>query len=87
MQPQHNTHTHARIPNYSRTRTHTTYSVRAAFDPRSFEKILAKRNEEAQESAARYADDYLAGVLSPSEPGIWACSISVCGLRCVFVCV
>lgn len=49
------------------TRAHC--SVRAAFDPRSFEKILAKRNEEAQESAARFADDYKSGALSPSQSG------------------
>lgn len=44
-------------------------SVRTAFDPRAFEKILAKRNEETQESAARFADDFKAGLLSASEPG------------------
>jgi len=49
--------------------TRNDENVRAAFDPRSFEKTLAKRNEEAQESAARFAEDFKSGIISPSEPG------------------
>lgn len=44
-------------------------SVRAAFDPRMFEKVLAKRNEEALESALRFAEDFSAGQYDPASSG------------------
>lgn len=40
-------------------------SVRAMFDPRAFEKALAKRNEEAAESFTRFSEDLASGALDP----------------------
>lgn len=39
------------------------------FDPRSFEKALAKRNEEAAESATRFAEDLSSGGVDAKSAG------------------
>lgn len=46
-----------------------THRVRALYDPRAFEKALAKRNEEAAESASQFREDLANGVLDPKSPG------------------
>jgi hypothetical protein len=43
--------------------------VRALYDPRFFEKALAKRNEEAADSATRFREDLTSGALDPKAPG------------------
>lgn len=44
-------------------------STRAAFDPRAWEKVLLKRNEEAAESAKQFASDLEAGKMDASAEG------------------
>ncbi|KAL6765183.1 hypothetical protein V8C86DRAFT_3128329 [Haematococcus lacustris] len=47
--------------------TRNSERVRALYDPRSFEKALTKRNEEAAESLTRFADDVASGALDPTS--------------------